>query len=86
MYALWLEEHLGLPRKSDAWWEAMAEKLNAVEAEGAPPDPAPTPKQQRTEPAEAGSSVSEPRVESRKVKRAAPKPRVVHSSYLRSRR
>lgn len=86
VYALWLEEHLGLPRKSDAWWEAMAEKLNAVEAEGAPPDPAPTPKQQRTEPAEAGSSVSEPRVESRKVKRAAPKPRVVHSSYLRSRR
>lgn len=87
VYALWVEEHLGLRRKAQAWWDALAQKLNAGEADDAPPpDPAPVETQQRNEPAKAGSPVSEPKTAPRKVARAAPKPRVVSSSYLRSRR
>lgn len=87
VYALWLEEHLGLPRKSAGWWDTLAEKLNAVDTDEVPPDPAPSREKLPAEPASAGSSVSDqPKSEPRKAVRAAPRPRVVRSTYLRSRR
>lgn len=86
VYALWVEEHLGLRRKAQAWWDALAEKLNAHEPDDAPPpDPAPPRKTQQKEPAKAGSSNSGQPAQPRQPARR-PAPRVVSSSYLRSRR
>lgn len=84
VYALWVAEHLGLSRKSDAWWDAMAEKLDALppprdeEAEAPPPSttrPAAPAKAVPVAPAaRAGPAVKPARR------------RVAASSYLRGRR
>lgn len=80
VYALWVETHLNLIRKTEAWWDALAAKLNANEPEDAPP-PDPAPKSKTKAPVKTGVSASVP---DKPV--ARPKRRVASSSYLRGRR
>ncbi|MBH0311324.1 phage terminase large subunit family protein [Alcaligenes faecalis] len=81
VYALWLEAHLELARKTDRWWANFAEKLGVDEPGD---DPGTTETPQET-PATAGVSVSKPRTQpATGVRRAAV--RTGSSSYLRSRR
>jgi phage terminase large subunit GpA-like protein len=81
VYALWLEAHLELARKTDKWWANFAAKLGVDEPGD---DPGPTETPQKT-PATAGVSVSKPRTQpATGVRRAAV--RTGSSSYLRSRR
>lgn len=88
VYAIWLEEHLELSRKTDAWWQRLAEKL------GSPPEPSapePVKEEQNTTPAKAGVSTNTPGAAPSKASpRAAtarrPAVRRVSSSYLRGRR
>ncbi|NYT38880.1 terminase [Allopusillimonas soli] len=81
VYALWLEARLNLQRKTDAWWQALADKLGAelVQHDEPPDEPAPTKQEpKQPAPAKAGVSVSTPA--RRATRRAA------SSSYLRGRR
>ncbi len=88
VYALWLEVHLNLARKTDAWWEAMERKLDASPPPGAehteddgptPPLPSPT-----NIPAPAPAGVVASGV--KKQTAARPARRTTASSYLRGRR
>ncbi|CAM4135743.1 phage terminase large subunit family protein [Kerstersia similis] len=82
VYALWLEARLKLARKTEAWWQALADKLGA---QAYPPDqeddgseqPA-LPTKENKAPAKAGVSASVAAPRSRR--------RGAQSSYLRGRR
>lgn len=86
VYALWVAEHLGLTRKTEAWWDAMAAKLDAlpppadsVEADDAPPPAARGRRPSPAVPAEAAPA--KPRAPPRPARR-----RSSSSSYLKARR
>lgn len=82
VYAIWLEEHLELRRKTDAWWQRLADKLG-TSIEDDDPDEEETPKT----PADAGVSTSKPAPKKVAVSTARrPAVRRVSSSYLRGRR
>lgn len=84
VYALWVAEHLGLSRKTDAWWDAIAAKLDALppprDDEVDPPPPS------TTRPA-APAKVAPTAPAARAVPAVKPaRRRVAASSYLRGRR
>ncbi|AWB32369.1 phage terminase large subunit family protein [Orrella marina] len=87
VYALWIEAHLNLARKTDAWWEALARKLEAIEPDDTkPPDPAPGP-----QPKARRDQVVTPKQPAKAATPdvpVAPRPRarVARSTYLRARR
>ncbi len=88
VYAMWVEAHLNLQRKTDAWWNALAEKLKADTADDVPPDPAPaksSAKAPKKTPAQAGVPDSE-RPKPAAAPRAPARRRSSTSSYLRGRR
>lgn len=87
VYAIWLEEHLELARKTDSWWQRLADKLGIAEEEPPPSQEEET----TTTPAKAGVSTSTPAPAPKKAPAQAPavrRPAVrrVSSSYLRGRR
>ncbi|MNV72671.1 Phage terminase large subunit [compost metagenome] len=84
VYALWVAEHLGLSRKTVAWWDAMAAKLDALPPAAEHDDEA----TQSTEPQPAKSAraalaspAAAPRAPARPARR-----RAAPSSYLKGRR
>lgn len=87
VYALWVEEHLGLARKAHAWWDALAQKLNASDLDDEPREPPEkSTKDVQHEPAKAGSVASEA-VPGRPRPATTPgRRRATTSSYLRGRR
>lgn len=78
VYAIWLEIHLELDRKTDAWWQKLIDKLRIPDSE-----PESTEKKTTT-PEKSGVSVSAPSARPAAVRRMAPRRGV--SSYLRGRR
>ncbi|MNY38557.1 hypothetical protein D3C86_1731910 [compost metagenome] len=84
VYALWVAEHLGLSRKTDAWWDAMAEKLDAL------PPPAEydneanqSPNRAPTQPTRAAPAAP---AAPKRVATRATRRRAAPSSYLKGRR
>ncbi|MNT07465.1 Phage terminase large subunit [compost metagenome] len=84
VYALWVAEHLGLSRKTDAWWDAMAAKLDALPPPAEHDDEANrSPKRTPTRPAHAAPAA--PPAPQRAATRAGRR-RAAPSSYLKGRR
>jgi phage terminase large subunit GpA-like protein len=80
VYALWVEAHLELHRKTDAWWDKLQERVQP----GATDDPAELPAESKQTPAKAGVSTSDRQPVAKP--RAAPRARRVSASpYLRRR-
>lgn len=85
VYALWLEQHLELSRKSDAWWQRLMDKLGIEDDEPIPNEDEDSQTHDKT-PAKTGVSVSKPRTKPASSVRR-PAVRTGSSSYLqRSRR
>ena len=84
VYALWLEQHLELSRKSDAWWQRLMDKLGIEDDEPIPKEDEDSQTNDKT-PAKTGVSVSKPRTKPASSVRR-PAVRTGSSSYLRSRR
>lgn len=84
VYALWLEQHLELSRKSDAWWQRLMDKLGIEDDEPIPKEDEDSQTNDKM-PAKTGVSVSKPRTKPASSVRR-PAVRTGSSSYLRSRR
>lgn len=84
VYAIWLEEHLELGRKTDQWWKRLAEQLGSPEEPPLAPD-----ENKPNTPADAGVSTNRPApqpVAPRAQATRRPAVRRVSSSYLKGRR